>query len=65
MNTKIEIYKKSNYGLECFYIKDPDIASCINMLTGQKTLTTKTMKALKDLGFELVEVIAPGVNNGR
>ena len=56
---KIEFYAKDNYGTTHFYIVDPAVRSAVTQLTGQKTISQSHMLALKNLGFELVEVIAP------
>jgi len=53
----IEYYSKNVYGSEMRYIKDKNLSSKIQFLTGRKTITDRDIVALKDLGFELKEVL--------
>ncbi len=53
----IEYYKKNVYGVEYMYVKDKDKAEIIRTLTGQKTLSASAVKALEQLGHELVQVL--------
>lgn len=53
----IEYYKKSVYGTEYLYVKEKKWADIITTLTGQKTLSPYTMKALTALGCEFKQVL--------
>lgn len=55
----IQIYRRSVYGSTYSYIKDPDIASHMQGLTQNKTLSPKDIKHLQALGFSFEEVLAP------
>lgn len=56
---EIEFYSKSVYGVTHEYIKDEKLAYNIQALTGTKTLLPVQKKALENLGFTFVEVLAP------
>lgn len=65
MNKTIQFYKKNNYGNLHYYIATHcgadmfHVASQIRKLTGRSTLTASDMNALRGLGFEFVETLAP------
>lgn len=65
MNKTIQFYKKSVWGNTHYYIAAhlgadmQEIAQNVQRLTGQKTLSAWHQKALINLGFSFVEVIAP------
>lgn len=59
--TTIEFYRKVNYGVEAYYIKDQRQADIVRGLTGKITVSIQDLKLLNVLtGFEVVEVLAPG-----
>jgi G:T-mismatch repair DNA endonuclease (very short patch repair protein) len=51
MNTTIYVHIKSNYGRDCYYINDPDVAKAVRVLTKKVTLDRHDIDALKQLGF--------------
>ena len=53
----IEYFIKSVYGNDLKYIAKEDQAKAVQMLTGQKTLTTQAIAGLQRLGFELKQVL--------
>ena len=57
MNTVIRFYAREAYGNTLFYPVDHPLA--LFRLTGQKTMTPRTMSALEIMGFKLVEVLNP------
>ena len=58
MIKKIDYYVKGVFGNETCYIADKHIAEVITNMTGRKTLSSRDFESLKELGFELVEVLA-------
>ncbi len=53
----IEYYKKNVYGNELCYVKDKKLAEIVMRLTGQKTISTNTIEALKALGCKFIQVL--------
>ncbi len=55
----IKFYKKNVYGnMLCYFAKESQKeASAFMLMTGRITINTSDMKALRVLGFELVEVL--------
>ncbi len=60
MNTQIDIYTRSVYGIDRTYVADPDMARAIAGLTGAKTLESRHVAALRALGFTFRAVLPPG-----
>jgi hypothetical protein len=56
---KINYYIKNVYGLERIYISDPDVAIAIQKLTNQKTIDSRHIEALENLGFTFEQVLPP------
>jgi hypothetical protein len=56
-NKTIKFYRDRVYGVIKNYVKDPEVANAITMLTSRKTLTEQDMKALELLGFTFEEVL--------
>lgn len=56
---KIQFYIREVYGNRLMYILDKDIAFRIQVLTGQKTISTNHVSALETLGFEFEQVLPP------
>lgn len=57
MNKTIEYYIKHVYGNELRYVKDPEMAQAIRLLTGSKTLMGNHIGALEILGFTFKQVL--------
>ena len=58
----IRFYRENVYGNELLYPVDQAVA--IEMLTGKKTLTKRTILALGLLGFSFVEVLKTDAKKG-
>lgn len=56
MNKVINFKKVTVYGNELLYITSEQ-SLAIEKLTGKKTITPSIMTALKELGFEFVQVL--------
>ena len=56
MKTTISLRKREVYGNELFYVVDSEQARAIEVLTGQKTVTDRSLGALKQLGFTITYV---------
>ena len=54
---ELRFYAKEVYGTTMFYPVDYKLE--LFRLTGQRTLTARTMSALEGLGFQLKEVLNP------
>jgi hypothetical protein len=54
---EIKYYSVRIYGTDMKYIKDPEQAKYIFILTGRKTLTSNDVIALDGLGFNFTEVL--------
>ncbi len=59
MNKVIEIYRKNVWGNILTYVKDPEQANAISLLTNSKTLSGNHIGGLEMLGFKFKEVLAP------
>lgn len=55
---EIQFFKKNVYGVEMIYVKNEKIKTEINRLTRKKTIDLGDITALKNLGFQLKEVLA-------
>jgi len=55
-NKTIKFYRDRVYGVVKFYVKEPELAQAITVLTGRKTITEQDMQALTALGFTFEEV---------
>lgn len=55
----IKYYITKVYGVEHIYIADEKTAEYMRALTGQKTVNTRHIEALRALGFEFERVEAP------
>lgn len=58
MNDTITFYEKFNYGQSDYYIAS-EHAEAIRTLTRRKTVNIHDINALKALGFNVQQVIAP------
>lgn len=56
---EIKFYRKNVYGKELMYVADEKIAHHLSQLTGRKTVDSRDMHDLKELGFTFSEVLAP------
>lgn len=63
MEKTIRFYCKNVWGNATLY--PVDYAEAIEILTTQKTLTARTMKGLKLLGYEFVEVMESQARQGK
>ena len=54
----ITYYEKSNYGAKALYIAS-EHRDAVQTLTRKKTVDHSDLKALRSLGFEVQQVIAP------
>lgn len=53
---KIEIKHRDVWGNTLIYVCNPAIAHSISTLTGKKTIDHKDIKALQELGHEVVDL---------
>jgi hypothetical protein len=53
----IEVFERNVYGNQCLYIRDPELARAIAILTGRKTISGSNMEALSLLGYEFKKVL--------
>jgi hypothetical protein len=51
---KIEYYTREAYGTQHRYAKDPVVAGALRQLSGHKTITDTMVRALGDLGHNVV-----------
>lgn len=58
----IRFYRENVYGNELLYPVDQAVA--IEMLTGKKTLTQRTILAFGYLGFRFVEILKSDIPKG-
>lgn len=57
MRTTITLRKREVYGNELFYVVDEEQARAISILTGQKTVTQRSIGALKQLGYSITYTV--------
>lgn len=55
----IQYYEKIVYGNELLYIKDPAIATRVEILLNKKTISYSDISILTDLGLRFVQVLPP------
>ncbi len=53
MRTTITVRRREVYGNELHYVVDKDQALALRELTGQQTLTQRSISALKRLGYTI------------
>jgi len=58
MNPTITYYEKTNYGAPAFYIAS-EHHDAVRHLTRRKTIDHTDLQALRALGFQVQQVIAP------
>ena len=58
---KIEYFSRDHFGTTRFYALDPEQAQSLEEATGNKSITPKAAKALRELGVEFVKVPDPYV----
>ena len=62
MNSTIQIYTRNVYGRFLVYVFDSEQAANLVALTGSKTLESRHVAALENLGFTFVNVPDPKSN---
>lgn len=56
---ELKVYRKSVYGRTLWYLLPCKEATAIKSLTGRETVTLADLEAIRDLGYETMEVLAP------
>ncbi len=56
---RIQWYRKNVYGEEKIYIANEGARVAVALMTRRKTIFPSDLAALRDLGLETVEVLAP------
>lgn len=59
MNTTIQFYSRSAYGVDRLYLVDIEQAELIRTLTRRKTIEIADLRALQNLGFTVQQVADP------